>query len=282
MQLKPSGLTHAQMLVSMQAADSKLVPRQSQQSDESETAASGPDSEAHGHESTHQISADVASTSPFEHDGAQPSTAASAKQDRQGAAASVAAETAEAAAQLMKEHAVATRSDQEPTASTTASMHIEQPGVSQPDVPGTLSVVLRCHAVVSVFIGAANWHLSNVNQCLLKLVHAGNILQSQAVTHKAVVQAGPVASSSPQHARKASRSQAPAVPPGQQDALHCHGQSLCRLRAIAHAFYDKLHHALLVIFCVDMFCLKSSNIGLLVASASIWTHGIAYRHLLCH
>ena len=135
-----------------------MVARQSRQSDEGETAASGPDSEAHGHESAQQLSAaDVASTSPSEHDGAQPPTAspASAKQERQGAAASVAAasvaaETAEVVAQPMDEHAVATRPDQQPIASTTASLHINQPAVSQSDVPGIVPMLLSCHPTVSV------------------------------------------------------------------------------------------------------------------------------------
>ena len=146
-------------LLHIQAAKSSSVPQQSWQSEKSETAASGPDSEARGDESAYQISAAaVASNSPSDSDGAQPPIAhpASAKQDRQGAAqaltaspastkqdrhvgaASEAAETAEVVAQPMEQHAVATTSDQQPTASTTASMHIEQSGVSRPDVPGTL------------------------------------------------------------------------------------------------------------------------------------------------
>ena len=137
----------------MQATKSKSVPRQSRQSDESETAASGPDSEAHGHGSAYQIAAaDVGSTSPSEQIDAQPPTAspASAKQGRQTASASIKVETAEVAAQPMVEHAVATRLDQEPTASTTASLHIEHTGASQHDMPGTLPMLLTCHAICSV------------------------------------------------------------------------------------------------------------------------------------
>ena len=139
----------ASTLFFMQAAKSKSVSQQFRQSDEFETAASCPDSAAHGHESAHQISAaDVASASPSDHAQLSTASPASAKQDRQGAAAFAAVETAQVAAQPMEERAVATRPDQQRTAFPTANLHIEQPGVSQPDVPGTVPV-FGCHAVGS-------------------------------------------------------------------------------------------------------------------------------------
>lgn len=127
----------------MQAATSKSAPRQSRQSEGSETAAPGPGSEVHDHEPAGHIStANAASTSPSEHVDAQPSSA-SAQQARQGAAAPSTA--AEVAAQPMQEPAVATApAHQQPTASPKVSMHMEQPAATQPGMAGSLA---SCSAV---------------------------------------------------------------------------------------------------------------------------------------
>ena len=121
----------------MQATKSKSAPRQSRQSEGSETPTHGPGSEVHDHEPAgagHISTADAASTSPSEHVDAQPS---SAQQARQGAAAPFLA--AESAAQPMEEPVVATTpAHQQPTASTKASVHMEQSGASQPGMAGNL------------------------------------------------------------------------------------------------------------------------------------------------